>query len=156
MEDKKVHPLVEFMLARMESHPDEFKLHSDPRWAMPLQTIDEYGSEEDREAMITALGALRMNEAHEWALDELLNGEERRKQEEAERTKKLVAMQQAKMASQSGVLGQVYPPAVGAAPNNYLNVANLPLTSAASPSLQLGNTTLTESLLQQIKGKLGL
>jgi molybdenum-dependent DNA-binding transcriptional regulator ModE len=90
MEDKGIHPVVELLLARMESHPHEFEVNINPdgnrsfvgnRWYAALETIEEYGSDADQKALDASLGKIRMDEAHRWALDELLNGEQRRREE---------------------------------------------------------------------------
>lgn len=94
VDSQEVHPLVELLLARMKSNPGEFcpttlganertpiRPDEAQRWRPALRVIDEYGSEADKQAIAEALGALRMDHAHQWALDELLNGEERRRKE---------------------------------------------------------------------------
>ena len=93
MEDK-LHELTALLLARMKSHPDEFvrKMvpvqdrsiiapYYAPRWEPALHTILEHGSDTDKLTIRNKLGELQMNEAHRWAMDELLNGEERRADE---------------------------------------------------------------------------
>lgn len=111
MEDN-VHDVVKLLLARMESHPEEFR---DPyllqdfvsvtwngRWEVALRAIKDNGSEQDLEALNKALGAIRMNQIHEWTMDELCNGDERRRkhQEEAEANRQRYA------GSQVSALGQ--------------------------------------------------
>ena len=103
MEDK-VHPLVELVLARIESHPEEFKAFSGPenilrpaiRWDDAIYTINNHGSKADKDALNAKLDAMRMEEAHARMLDELLNGEERRRKEreEYEEERKRYALQQ--------------------------------------------------------------
>ena len=87
MEDKP-HPVVELLLARMESHPEEFKRYEGPyndRWYDHVNTINAYGNEADKAALATGLREIRLGEVHEQVMDELLNGDERRrKAEEAE------------------------------------------------------------------------
>lgn len=79
MEDKKLHAMVELLLARMESNPEEFTLEED-RWGYPITTVEEYGSPEDTAALKKKLRDIRLEEAHKWMMDELLNGEERRRE----------------------------------------------------------------------------
>jgi hypothetical protein len=43
--------------------------------------IERSGTAEDKALIAKTIGRVRMDEAHEWALDELLNGEERRAEE---------------------------------------------------------------------------
>lgn len=81
MEDK-LHPLTELMLARMKSHPEEFVdgiLTYGARWDRAMHEIEKYGSDADKQAMHEGLRPIRLGAAHEWAMDELLNGEERRR-----------------------------------------------------------------------------
>lgn len=80
MEVKDVHPLVELLLARMKSDPEEFKL-STSRWTWVLDKVLDNGSEAEIEAINQGLRPIRLDEAHEWMMDELLNGEDRRKEE---------------------------------------------------------------------------
>lgn len=83
MEDKKVHPVVELLLARMKSHPEEFQ-EGMCRWNFVLHKVLDNGNEADLEALNEALRPIRLAEAHEWMMDELLNGEDRRRQEQEE------------------------------------------------------------------------
>ena len=123
MEDK-VHPLVELVLARIESHPEEFKAFSGPedmirpanRWDDAIYTINNHGSKADKDALNTKLDAMRMEEAHARMLDELLNGEERRRKEREayEEERKRYAIQAAQV--------QAYPQNLSTAIQNpYLN-----------------------------------
>lgn len=91
---KELHPVTELLLARMKSHPDEFKddylltdfapVSGGSRWEMALRAIKDNGSEQDLEAINEVLGAIRMEQVHEWTMDELLNGEERRRKRREE------------------------------------------------------------------------
>ena len=83
MEDKKVHPVVELLLARMKSHPEEFQ-EGMCRWNFVLHKVLDNGNEADLEAINEGLRPIRLAEAHEWMMDELLNGEDRRRQEKEE------------------------------------------------------------------------
>lgn len=107
MEDK-LHPLTELMLARMKSHPEEFRLTRTEdvfqvyRWDDIVTRIQNYGSEADKQAIADGLNPIRMDEAHEWAMDELLNGEERRRklrEEEDAYERRMSAAQQQLMAT---------------------------------------------------------
>ncbi len=83
MEDKKVHPVVELLLARMKSHPEEFQAGMN-RWDFVLHKVQDNGSIADIEAVNEGLRPIRLAEAHEWMMDELLNGDDRRRQEQEE------------------------------------------------------------------------
>jgi hypothetical protein len=74
MEDKELHPVVKLMIARMASDPDEFSGNTTNRWGRYIDTIERYGSDEDRKAIKAAMYTIRMDKAHSEALDELYNG----------------------------------------------------------------------------------
>jgi len=153
MEDKKLHPVVELMLARMESHPEEFRdehmlakgeLIADyGRWYLALRAIKDNGSEQDIEALNEALGAIRMEQVYEWALDELLNGEARRAKEKADRE---YYKQQAYAQQTPGYLGTL------AGTNTAVGAS----TTSMATSLQIGNETINEGLIKNIKKVLGI
>lgn len=87
---ENIHDVVQLMLARMESHPEEFRVDQsdyalhDARWWKPLTMIRDYGSEEEKALINAKLREIQLQQAHEWALDELLNGDERRRKEKEE------------------------------------------------------------------------
>lgn len=95
MEDKKLHPVTELLLARMESHPEEFRdeylmsqvkpSFKEGRWEPAIRSVQQWGAPEDTEALSAKLRGIYMDQAHEWVMDELLNGEERRRKEQSER-----------------------------------------------------------------------
>ena len=99
----EIHPVVELLIARMESHPEEFKddyLMSEVRptvgsgrWLHATQAIQDHGSKRDVEALNAALSKIYMQHIHDWVMDELFNGESRRREEE-ERKKQLWLQQQ--------------------------------------------------------------
>lgn len=140
--DKQVHPVVELLLARMKSHPDEFRdmyyegelmtIKAEGRWETAIRMIRNEGSKEDRDALDKELRGIRLNQAHEWAMDELLNGEERRRKEREQREEDEKRWAQQRVA-------QVNP---------YINVANAYGLNAPSPP--------SESLAARIKRSLGI
>lgn len=74
------HDVVKLLLARMESHPEEFKVASGPeRWSAPIDMIQDYGSEADKAALNAKLRDIVMGEAYEDVMDELLNGPDKRR-----------------------------------------------------------------------------
>ena len=79
MSDSGNHPLVDLMLARMGSHPEEFD-GSMGRWAATLADIAEYAPPKQAALVKTKLNAIWLDRAHHLAMDELCNGEERRRQ----------------------------------------------------------------------------
>lgn len=89
------HEVVKLLVARMESHPEEFERGLNHRWYDIMHEITEFGNEADKAAMNAKLRDIRLREAHEDALEELLNGPEnrRRMQEEAEYEKQMLVKQ---------------------------------------------------------------
>lgn len=87
MEDEP-HEVVKLLLARMESHPEEFRL-KDPsyhdRWYNHMSAINTYGNEADKAALAAKVRDIRMGVIHEEVMEELLNGEDRRRKEEEDR-----------------------------------------------------------------------
>lgn len=82
-----LHPAVELLLKRMETHPEEFvDVHGyvdayEPitnRWGPAISRILAEGSAEDWQPIKTKLREIRMNNVHEHIMDELCNGEARR------------------------------------------------------------------------------
>lgn len=135
-----LHPVVELLLARMKSNPEEFTSANDheDRWGYAIETIEGYGSAEDKAALVEGLRSIRLNEAHRWAMDDLLNGEERRERERGESLKN----QNAQINLQQ--YAQAKPMTFS---TNSTHPANI---------IQLGQETLSESVFGQIKSKLGL
>lgn len=81
------HDVVKLLLARMESHPEEFKLERTKypsRWADILINIAEYGTAADNALLDVAIYKIRMSEVHEQVMEELCNGPERRRKETEE------------------------------------------------------------------------
>ena len=81
------HDAVKLLLARMDSHPEEFRL-KDPsyhdRWYNHMSAINSYGNEADIAALNAKVRDIRMAEIHEQIMDEMLNGEDRRRKEAEE------------------------------------------------------------------------
>jgi hypothetical protein len=127
------HEVVKLLLARMESHPEEFRL-KDPsyhdRWYNHMSAINTYGNEADKAALAAKVRDIRMGVIHEEVMEELLNGEDRRRKEEEDREYELhlahAAMQQQQKAYVSqiqGMAGQLYGGGGGAGIPGYQNAA---------------------------------
>lgn len=91
------HDVVKLLLARMESHPEEFRVAEAPfhdRWYEHVNAINAYGNEADKAALNAKLRDIRMAETHERVMDELLNGPDKRRKEaeEHEYERKLVIL----------------------------------------------------------------
>lgn len=163
MEDK-IHPLVELVLARIESHPEEFKAFTGPedmirtanRWDDVIYTINNHGSKADKNALNTKLDGIRMEDAHARMLDELLNGEERRRKEreayEEERKRYALQAGQAQQMQQALKASQIANPYLnsGAQSLNYpkLSAAYDPITD----TYELGGTKITADQVQDNPG----
>jgi hypothetical protein len=81
------HDAVKLLLARMESHPEEFRFKEGAyhdRWYNHISAINSYGNEADKAAIATKTRDIRMAEVHEQIMEELCNGEERRRKEAEE------------------------------------------------------------------------
>ena len=81
------HEVVKLLLARMESHPEEFRVADGPfhdRWYDHVNGINAYGNEADKTAIAAKLRDIRLDEIHERVMDEMLNGEDRRRREAEE------------------------------------------------------------------------
>ena len=73
-----LHPVVDLMLARMKSNPEEFADRYGGRWSETLMQITDCGSDAEIEAIREGTRSIILDKAHAQAMDELLNGEERR------------------------------------------------------------------------------
>jgi len=81
------HEVVTLLLKRMESHPEEFRIGDGPfhdRWYDHVNGIQAYGNEADKAAIAAGLREIRLSEIHEKVMDELLNGDDRRRKVEEE------------------------------------------------------------------------
>ena len=157
MADNENHPLVDLMLARMDTHPEEFGGSSN-RWAVTLMDINECALPEQAALVTAKLNAIKLDKAHHWAMDELLNGEERRRQQEHAKLMENAHIQQM-MQSKTQTLQQQL--------QGYQNTANnlqgsyppgswLSAADVQPAQLKLGSETLDEGLLKKIKGALKL
>lgn len=160
-----IHPVVELLAARMESHPEEFEPNGGGRWAEWLDRLIPFVTEEER----VMLRGPMMQGIHEEVLDELLNGEERRAQSKRERDlemQRIMAQAQQQAALQPGQYMQAQ--SLGALQTMGIGIAtpSQPLTLQSSGKealrigsggeLQIGTETLDESLISNIRKKLGL
>lgn len=107
----EMHDVVKLLLARMESHPEEFngdmaeRDSRSYRWWQAIRLIQENGTAEEKAAIDKGIRKIKLQHAHEMVMDELLNGDERRHkfQEDQEYEEKLLQQmrqQQITMAQQ--------------------------------------------------------
>jgi hypothetical protein len=153
MEDEP-HEVVILLLARMKSHPEEFKRHEDTysdRWYDHVNTINAYGNEADRAALATGLREIRLGEVHELVMDELLNGDERRRkaEEEAEYERGLM-MTQGRLAQQQQQQLQGYRNAIGQY-NQAQAIGLAPSSKSVLPIANGGTGETLESTLGKLK-----
>jgi hypothetical protein len=156
----EIHPVVKLLIARMESHPEEFKddylmtelrpANGSGRWLRATQAIQDHGSKRDVEALNAALSKIYMQYIHDWVMDELFNGEDRRREEEE--VKKRVWLQQQQLHQQAY---QQSPHLQSGMQNisqlgSYQQSAMLGAASSIPAQPRLGE----ESLMQQIRKKL--
>lgn len=157
-----IHEVVKLLAARMESHPEEFEPNGGGRWAEWLDRLIPFVTEEER----VMLRGPMMQGIHEEVLDELLNGEERRAQAQRERdlqTQRMMGARHAKSVYAN--LGQ-YQQATSIGIGIGTTAPSQPLTLQSSGKealrigsggeLQIGTETLDESLISNIRKKLGL
>lgn len=172
--ENEPHDVVKLMVARMESHPEEFlgTARYGGRWTDVLNTITTYGIEADKKAIAKATRDLFLGEAHKEALDELLNGEERRAEAEREKLEiqriRMQSLQQQMAAQKYGQAQQQYSQGAlssqlaGVSPTDFTpGLRGTSLTSIGNAintanALQLGNEKLDESILKKLKKAAGL
>jgi hypothetical protein len=81
------HDAVKLLIARMESHPEEFRFKEGAyhdRWYNHISAINSYGNDADKAAIAAKTRDIRMAEVHEQIMEELCNGPENRRKEEEE------------------------------------------------------------------------
>ena len=125
-----LHDVVKLLLARMKSHPKEFMTGSH-RWHDVVDIVRDYATKEENDALDVGLRPIRLQQAHELMMDELLNGDERRHREQEEQDYERNLMNRAQnmllghpQAMQSGSYGK--PLGIGTAtPINKLNVTTV-------------------------------
>ena len=171
MEDKEteMHPVVKLLLARMESHPEEFDVEPKAilrsgRWDGVLARINPHLNGAEEAALKEKIRDMALTAAHEAAMDELLNGPARREEAEralAEKTQadawhhRLAAQQPQHAAQQLAARLQQSPWANATGIHAPTPGIHAP-TPATSGSLRIDGETLDASTLRKIKRKLGL
>jgi hypothetical protein len=160
-----VHPVVTLLIKRIESHPEEFGRNSD-RWDWIAERVQTHGSAEERAAIKEALRPIRLQELHEEMMDELCNGDERRRKEEADREyeKQLVRKMQLQNISQQIQQQQQQAQAyanqtgIGSVTPSHPLVFNAggkeAMRITANGQLNIGGETLDAGIIKKIKGAL--
>ena len=86
----ELHDVVKLLIARMESHPEEFngdmaeRDSRSYRWWQAIRLVQENGTAEEKAAIDKGIRKIKLQHAHEMVMDELLNGDERRRREQEE------------------------------------------------------------------------
>jgi hypothetical protein len=147
----------------MESHPEEFRVADGPeRWVTHIDMVQDYGSEADKAALNAKLRDIVMGEVHEDVMDELLNGEDRRRKEKEEQEyernlKKSLTLTQHQMMQQAqGSLQNAYANAFTNQAGAY--DADLDMyrnTTGTLPIANGGTAATTGTLTNTIKQLLG-
>ena len=92
-DETELHPAVELLLARMESHPEEFvtneKVYTTNSRIVKMTSLYEdilsRASEKEAVLLRAAMNKIQLDLLHNDLMDELFNGEDRRKAEEKEK-----------------------------------------------------------------------
>jgi hypothetical protein len=135
----EVHEVVTLLLARMESNPEEFEFHASGslavtgRWETWIAQLGWHFNEAEKALIYGKARELIFQRVHGEVLDELLNGEDRRRKEREEQEYERQMMRQSTLAQQQkayvsqlqGMVGQVYGGGggAGAALSGYQNAA---------------------------------
>ena len=97
----KIHPVVQLLAQRMESHPEEFTFNDKGslavtgRWGAWIAQLGWHFNEEEKELIYGRAKELIFGRVHKEVMDELLNGDERRAEAQAKvEPAKLNAQQQ--------------------------------------------------------------
>lgn len=166
MADKEPHAVVRLLLARMESHPEEFTRDGETyhaRWYDYVEGIKAYGNEADNAAIAAKLRDIRMGEIHEYVMDELLNGPERRRkaEEEVEYERQMVMQGRlAQQKAQQNAHQNQYANQLGQSLGQYSQAQALGLAGQSPNILPVANgttgATLSTSTINTIKKALKL
>lgn len=176
MADNEPHAVVRLLVKRMESHPEEFRRDAETfhaRWYDYVEGIKVYGSEADNATITAKLREIRLAEIHEQVMDELVNGPERRRKQEEEREYERQVMQQALQRNNQMSAQQALQNTYASQLGSYQNAVGIGTQSPSQPlviqsggkeamriqtngDIRIGNETLNEGLLKNIKKALKL
>lgn len=168
-----IHEVVKLLAARMESHPEEFPVNLSGlppirgRWSTWLVQAESLMNDAEWELIFGKVKEAIFQRIHEEVLDELLNGEQRRAEEKAAHdaeVQRLLGQARAQVKAQRGYANQAgaYQNVIGtgtAIPSQQLVIGttgNEAMHITANSGLKIGNETLNEGMLKQIRRKLGL
>ena len=162
------HDVVKLLVARMESHPEEFESDGEGRWAQWLDELIPFTTEAER----VLLRGPMMQDIHERVLDELMNGpDKRRKEKEEHEYERHLAASVQHMKQQQARQQWAQQKAQQNAYSQYQNAAGAQGLTGYAPtsvwldeSASIGNIsvasqiepTLSKSAINQIKQALGI
>lgn len=153
------HPLVELLLARMKSHPEEFEggaygevyaTYDAPtryRWDNIMRQLAMLATPDENDALTTAVRNIKLDALHREAMDELLNGDERRRKAEEDR----IRWEQQSMVAKQGILTQQQ---MANSALNQLNSAygsTLATATGVGPVNPVSNRSTFNKLLGRVK-----
>lgn len=145
MEDEapEFHSVVKLLLARMESHPEEFEPQNH-KWSSVYQSSVEFWTAEEKRAYKAKLRAIKMDAAHQNMMKKLVAGDEADTYYD-DLELKLVQQRQLvlKQQQQNVLLASGH----GNKSNNTLHVDG---------DIMMGTQRLNEGILGQIKGALNI
>lgn len=157
-----IHPVVELLAARMESHPEEFGPHGQGRWGTWLKQMEPLLTEEEK----LMLRGPEMQDIHEEVLDELLNGEQRRAEEKRARDLEMQRLMSQAQSAQRSIQNNLQNALSGNTLGIGTQTPSQPLVIQsggkeamriqANGDIKIGNETLNEGILKNIKKALGL
>lgn len=114
----EIHDVVKLLLARMESHPEEFggdlvtNGSTEARWWHVIREVRDHGNKTEREVLDAAMRKIKLQRAHELMMDELCNGEERRRKQREEDEYERTMMKQIAQQSTGARLRTTLAPAI--------------------------------------------
>jgi hypothetical protein len=159
-----LHPLVDLMLARMQSHPEEFFGSKSGRWRNAMDAIRSHGTAEEQAKVDHAMSRVALDHYHAQAMQELLDPQEDRNK--AARALGLSHFDEAALArARQQMIAQKYSAQTATYPQGtYGSVGTSGPTLATlatagtigNGSIQLGSETVNEGLIKNIREALGL
>jgi len=151
---------AEMLISRLRTNPEDFKYGGKfYRVVQAIETGQSWVSKRDRAAIREVYEEVVVEaDFSEWVYGEIFNPKE------PEPVQNLYAQMQGQRAQMQNAMLQgtgIYNTAIGSSGNLGIGTASTSAAltvnaNAGNPTLTLGNTTLTESMLGQIKNKLGL
>ena len=157
--EDNVHPVVELLAARMESHPEEFRIYDNStlaiggRWETWISQIRPFMNGAEHEMLFSTAKEAFLQRVHEEVLDELMNGEERRAQERRERDLEMQRrMAQARAYSQQNTAASQLGGANGYSYNSTTTALPGTFHDVTTDTYSIGGYKLTQEQLQDNPG----